>query len=389
MSELFARQAQPAAAPPSAQWVAPSATLGQILPAAAHAVGLPVGDPGDLRFPAARAAVVVLLDGLGDQLLQQRAGHAPHLRALRQQPTAQVLTTCAPSTTAAGISLLGTGHQGGATGMLGYSVRMVDGPLVSLLTFADSPIAPQDFQTVPTFAEHYLATTGQALPAIGLAHFAGSGLTEAALRGSAHHSGQTIAARVTEALRLISSGHRVVYLYIGEIDKAGHAHGWGSPPWLAALEEADQAIGRLLSDLPSHTLVTMTADHGMVNPDPAQRVWVEAEGLADGVAALGGEPRATHVYAEPGAAAQVAACWKETLGERAWVFTRAEAIAAGLFGPVHPANEAIIGDVVAFARDAVTIVDPRFHSAAFIELPGVHGSLTAAEMEIPLLTART
>lgn len=389
MSELFARQARPSSAPPSAQWVAPSATLGQILPAAAHAVGLPVGDPGDLRFPEARAAVVVLLDGLGDQLLQQRAGHAPHLRALRQQPTARVLTTCAPSTTAAGISLLGTGHQGGATGMLGYSVRMVGGPVVSLLTFADSPIAPQDFQTVPTFAERYLATTGQALPAIGLAHFAGSGLTEAALRGSAHHSGQTIAARVTEALRLVGCGHRVVYLYIGEIDKAGHAHGWGSEPWLVALEEADQAIGRLLSDLPPHTLVTMTADHGMLNPDPTQRVWVEAEGLADGVAALGGEPRATHVYAEPGADAQVAACWKETLGERAWVFTRAEAIAAGLFGPVHPANEAIIGDVVAFARDAVTIVDPRFHSAAFIELLGVHGSLTAAEMEIPLLTACT
>lgn len=389
MSELFARQGPRPPESSSAQWVAPSAALGQVLPAAAHAVGVPVGDPGEMRFAAARAAVVVLLDGLGDQLLRQRAGHAPHLRALHQQPTAQVLTTCAPSTTAAGISLLGTGQQGGATGMLGYSVRMAAGPVVSLLTFADSPVAPRDFQPVPTFAEHYLAATGHALPAIGLAHFAGSGLTEAALRGSAPYSGNTAAERVAEAVRLVRGGHRLVYLYIGEIDKAGHAHGWGSPPWLAALEEADAAVGRLLNELPLDTLVALTADHGMINPDPAERVWVEAEGLAAGVAALGGEPRATHVYAAPGAAADVAACWRETLGERAWVFTRAEAIAAGLFGPVSAANATIVGDVVAFARDKVTIVDPRFHSEAFIALPGVHGSLTAPEMEIPLLLART
>ncbi len=49
---------------------------------------------------------------------------------------------------------------------------------------------------------------------------------------------------------------------------------------------------------------------------------------------LAGEPRARYVHAAPGAAADVLATWRETLGDRAWVVGRDEAVAAGVFGPV-------------------------------------------------------
>ena len=51
---------------------------------------------------------------------------------------------------------------------------------------------------------------------------------------------------------------------------------------------------------------------------------------------LGGEPRARHVYAEQGAAADVLASWREIMGARAWVVSRDEAVAEGWFGPVGP-----------------------------------------------------
>jgi hypothetical protein len=107
--------------------------------------------------------------------------------------------------------------------------------------------------------------------------------------------------------------------------------------------------------------------------------------LRAGVAVLGGEPRARHVYAEPGAAADVLANWRAALGDTAWVVTRDEAIGADWFGPADSRVTARIGDVVAAATGSAAIVatvtEPR--ESALI---GMHGSLTASEQRVPLLT---
>ena len=78
--------------------------------------------------------------------------------------------------------------------------------------------------------------------------------------------------------------------------------------------------------------------------------------LREGVALLGGEPRARHLYAEPGAAGGVLAAWREVLGEKAAVLSRDQAIAAGWFGPVEPGVAARIGDVLAAAAGGTAIV---------------------------------
>ena len=100
---------------------------------------------------------------------------------------------------------------------------------------------------------------------------------------------------------------------------------------------------------------------------------------------LGGEPRARHVYAEPGAAEDVLAAWRNVLGDKALVVSREQAIDEGWFGPVSDRVRPRIGDVIAAARGEVCIVrtvkEPL--ESAFV---GVHGSLTPAEMLVPLLT---
>jgi hypothetical protein len=103
------------------------------------------------------------------------------------------------------------------------------------------------------------------------------------------------------------------------------------------------------------------------------------------VALLGGDARARHVYAEPGAAADVLAAWREVLGHRAWVVGRDEAIAEGWFGPVEPHLEPRIGDVVAAATatSAIVATQAEPQESALI---GMHGSLTVAEQAVPLLT---
>ena len=154
----------------------------------------------------------------------------------------------------------------------------------------------------------------------------------------------------------------------------------------------DRLAEHLASALPSGTVMYVTADHGMVDVGPEDKLDVDVDGpfaiLRDGVALLGGEARVRHVYARPGAADDVLATWREALGERAWVMSREEAIKDGLFGPVGtPVSDAMaarIGDVVAACVGTWAVIcskDEQLESS----LVGMHGSLTATEQLVPLL----
>jgi hypothetical protein len=113
----------------------------------------------------------------------------------------------------------------------------------------------------------------------------------------------------------------------------------------------------------------------------------EEPGLTDGVRLITGEPRARYVHTDRGAADDVLAAWRSVLGHRAWVVSRAEAIDSGVFGDVQEQLAGRIGDVVALARGswAFTDVATEPHNSM---LAAFHGSLTSAEVAVPLLAAR-
>jgi hypothetical protein len=88
-----------------------------------------------------------------------------------------------------------------------------------------------------------------------------------------------------------------------------------------------------------------------------------------------------------GAADDVLSGWRATLGDRAWVVSRDEAIGAGWFGPrVTDGVRTRIGDVVAAARGSAAMVR-RTVEPIESALVGHHGSLTTAEQRVPLLLA--
>lgn len=385
--------------------VAPSydtASLAAVLPAAVGAMGhdlttaiglTAAGCRTALGLPDADRVVVVLVDGLGIRNLAERGGHAPFLRGLLRERDEQAatLTSSFPSTTAAGLSIFGTGTAPGRTGMLGYTQRNPAtnrlGSLVQWLGLGD----PADVQREPTVFEALVATGAQ-VTAPGPRKFAGSGMSLAALRGPAHVAAETFEQRVdatVAALRRPGTSQRLVYLYQGDVDKTGHGHGWDSWQWGDALESTDRELARLLRSVPRDTLVLVTADHGQIRADLTTQWDVAADPqLRDGVALVGGEPRALHVYTDAGTdPADVARRWAERLGEHAVVLRREQAVAAGWFGPVAEHVLSAIGDVVVAMTGAATVVDSRVHSANARALPGVHGSLTPHEMLVPLLMA--
>ena len=171
--------------------------------------------------------------------------------------------------------------------------------------------------------------------------------------------------------------------------RTGHAYGIASDAWRYELAHVDKLAEQLATGLPEGSVFHVTADHGMVDVGADDRVDVDAiPALREGVALLGGEPRARHVYAEPGAAADVLATWRELLGDRVCVLSRDEAIAQGWFGEVAPEFEPRIGDVVAAPYGPTAVVATKTEPLESA-LVGMHGSLTQDEQLIPLLTLST
>jgi hypothetical protein len=354
-------------------------SLADLGPSVLAALGVP-GESGVLDLPPLPRACVLLVDGLGWELLRAHPGEAPFLSALAGGP----LTAGFPATTATSLSSLGTGRPPGGHGMFGYQVAIPgENRLLNCLRWADG-VDPLTWQPLPTVYDR-AARAGVATAHVASRMFTDSGLTRAIYRGARYVPADSLGALVAEAGRAVREGERsYVTVYHSELDSTGHLHGCGSDAWRHHLAFVDLLARRLAETMPLDAALYVTADHGMT--DPGARVDVDAEtALREGVALLGGEPRARHVYAEDGAVDDVLATWRERLAGKAWVMSREEAVEAGLFGPVRDGMTARVGDVLAIPYADVAIVASEAEPLES-SLIGMHGSLVAAEQLVPLLT---
>lgn len=366
-----------------------TATLSEVVPALLHAIGSPLDDgPSALVLPPARAAVLLLVDGLGHELLRTHTADAPVLAGLAD---AGPLTVGFPSTTPISLTSLGTGLPPGAHGTLGLRFR-VDGRLLDALGWSEGRrdlrevLVPEQVQPEPTALER-AAAAGVDVTVVSHREFRTSGLTRSGLRGGAYRGVGALGDLAAEILSGVDErvpGPRLVYGYHADLDQLGHVHGPGSTAWRWQLRQIDALAGMLLDALPAGTLFTVTGDHGMVTVDRVLDADRTPE-LQAGVAQLGGDPRARHVYTEPGAAGDVLAAWRAALGDDAAVVTREQAVADGWFGPVQDRLRDRIGDVVVALRGTAAVV--RSEAEPYLaSFPGQHGSFTAAEQLVPLLT---
>jgi hypothetical protein len=370
------------------------ATLADVLPGAATALGVPVerehlpADPLDLAtaLGGPRRVAVLLVDGLGADLLRANAHLAPALSSLAR-PVGDLSAPC-PSTTPVSLASLGTGLPPGSHGILGF-VTDVPGEDRTLnhVQWRDDP-DPDAWQARPTVFEQAVAA-GVPATAVGPFAYAGSGLTRAVYRGAEYPGAVSHGDLVAQALHSLAATPRaLVYGYLPELDLTGHVRGVDSAAWRAQLALIDRLVEQVLDGLPDDAALIVTADHGMLDVPADTRFDLDAEpALDEGVRVLAGEPRARYVHAEAGAEDDVLARWRELLGERAWVAGREEAVASGIFGPVDDAVAARIGDVVALARGTWAFTTPSREPGPS-RLAAFHGSLTATELAIPLLAAR-
>ena len=342
------------------------------------------GAPTDgnvLELPTAPRVVLLLVDGLGQRQLARNAADAPYLCSLTQR----TLTCGVPSTTATSLTSLGVGLPPGAHGVVGYTSRIPGTDrLLNALRWDDS-VDAEEWQPHPT-ALAAAARAGVATTVVNKRAFEGSGLTLASQRGAEFVAADSAGERLAAAARIAGADTpSLVYVYDSDLDATGHARGCRSEAWRHQLATVDAFAQRLREAIPSDAALLVTADHGMVDVDPHDRVDVDAEpDLREGVTLLGGEARFRHVYCRAGAVDDVAARWRARLGEQALVLTREEAVAEGWFGQVRHDVEPRLGDVVVACLGSVAVMSTeRFPFES--RLVGLHGSLTPEEMYVPLL----
>lgn len=357
-------------------------SLGDILPAVATALGVDVGfHDTSLVLPPAHRYVIFLVDGLGHRLVDAHADHAPYLHALLREPGVAGV----PSTTATSLTSLGTSLAPGEHGLVGFTSRIPGTEkLLNALLWDKQVVDPLEWQPHPSaFAR--LRSVGVSATVISKREFMDSGLTLSGFRGADFVEGDKIGERIAAAVAASSESPSVTYVYDGDLDWTGHRYGVDSPQWRAQLSAVDASVEQLRESLDPGVRLVVVADHGMIDCPAEARIDIdEHPELRSGVQLIGGEARFRHLYCSGRAVDDVLATWRGFLGDRAQVLARDEAIERGWFGGVAPQVRPRLGDVVVAARGETALISMTDFPYENM-LVGFHGSLTAVEMEIPIL----
>jgi hypothetical protein len=276
----------------------------------------------------------------------------------------------------------------GSHGMLGYTVRVPrsGGRLLNALKW-DERVDPENWQPVQTLFQR-ASLTGINVTHVAAKRYENSGFTRAVFRGAQYKGANLVNDLVSETRDALQKIPSFVYLYVNDLDSAGHNDGVGSEKWLSALAMIDQLTQNLMKEVPKGTRIWITSDHGMVNVQ--EKIIIGQDNpLLTGVSVLAGEPRARHIYLESeskNARDDAASLWNEFLKEKALVLTREDAITRGIFGEEVSQDAADrMGDVIAIARGGVVLLDPE-RADKEGAMVGHHGGDSQIESQVGLFT---
>ena len=363
-------------------------TFGRLTDVLASSLGAITGEDNRLGFAKASRVIAVLIDGLGAQNLKAAGGHAPFLN--QALAVGKPIACGFPSTTATSLTGFATGLWAGEHGIVGYKVfDRTNQVAANLLTGWGPEQNPLLWQPNQTVAEKSF-TSGVQPYFIGPKAYQESGFTQLTMRGAKYLPAKSIDDRIDQAIQVLSSNRddALIYLYIPELDQIAHASGSESTKWLAALEDVDAAVKKLVSALGKSDAVLLTADHGIVDVPKHGHVYLdEIDFNWQDVASVGGDPRVNYLYLhEPESAFSMKHTIQSAVGDSVSVFTRQEALAAKLFGAnVSDSSLERLPDLFVLATKKVAIYHRDYAPTKSLEMVGQHGALSPQEMAIPLL----
>ena len=333
--------------------------------------------------------VLLIIDGLGAGYVDAQPGF---LRAHKISELSSVF----PSTTASAITTFMTGQapqQHGLTGWFTYLKELgaVTAVLPGQLRGSREPLSERGIDIAALyghtpFFDHLTVPSTVLAPAwivdspYNVAH-----------SGQARRVGYTDLASMLGKLRecLQSAQRQYIYAYWPDFDRLSHQFGNGSAQVAQHYAELDSALERFSQTVVgTHTLLLITADHGFIDTRPERVINVHAHPVLEDCLSLPlcGEPRVAYCYVHPHKSRTFVDYVQEHFAQQLRLYESHDLLAQGAFGlgKAHPQLAQRIGDYTLIMQDNYVIKDWLVGEKPFFHY-GVHGGISAQEMQVPLM----
>lgn len=347
-------------------------------------------DQHDLDEP--EHLILLVLDGLGDHLLQRYANPDGPLIQYREGQLHSVF----PSTTSAAISTIMTARAPADHGILAWYIHLnqcrdIYTTLMGSYRNRSTQPLPQAhelFHSQPLFRlvrQHCQIVHPQDLISseFTLRHAANAKIT-----------GVQNLQQLFECLQqsVQQKGRSYTYAYWPSLDSIGHKSGAGSFHWLESLREIEHGLTTFIdnSDSKRYRLL-VTADHGMINVEDRITPFEDMKDLASCLETpLAGEPRSIFCNVKTEHLEQFDTLCTERYARQLRCVDTAKLFSTGLFGPRVDGTdvpESIIaraGNRVLLLKEKLAWTDTLAHESPAQSI-GVHGGLHSEEVEVPLI----
>lgn len=349
----------------------------------------PLAELAPATVSARRSVVLLIIDGLGLDYLRQTSPAGP----LANNLLCGLHGVC-PATTSAAITSFFTSLSPASHGLLGWFTpfeardevvlpllaRVRSGPGLST---ADLAVLYRSPPLAARLARDCHVVTAKRIAGSAYSRFHAGPAQVHGYRSLGGLFGQL------EHLVRADGPPRYVHAYWSELDHLAHEHGVAHRRTREHLRQIEAQLVQFLQRVAgSDTLLLVTADHGFIDTAPERSLLLnDYPALAKQLRLpLAGESRLAFVHAKPDHRFTLGTDLAEFLGDRAAVFSGEQFIANGFFGPgePHPALAQRVGDWVVAMADGWTLRDRLPGEKPFMPI-GVHGGLSAAERDVPLV----
>ena len=342
------------------------------------------GKPNPLTLPARQSYAVILVDGLGVANIKAAGGHAGFLN--QKLNHSKSLFSGFPTTTATSLASFATGKESGEHAFIGYRVydRTIS-KAINLLNDLGHEFPPRKYQDIQTISEQAVALQKNVVT-VGPGEYADSGFTHATMPAAKYLAAKTIEERFEIARSEIAKPGSLVYLYIPELDQLAHRFGTQSQTWLNTIETLDSTLLSFTKSLPRESGAILTADHGVIDVPQTSHVYLEGHESLEDILMIGGDPRVSFLYFEPGIDLVAKRQNIESeIGAQVDVVTVQDLVESGWYQPLSAASSRVAPDLVLLPKGNRVVYHRGFAKVKSLAMIGQHGGMSKAEWEVPLL----
>ena len=338
--------------------------------------------------------VIVLVDGMGMAALDDPA-YADLRGRVRME-----LDSVFPATTACAITTVATGLWPGRHGVPGWYAYLQERDLsVTVLPYTERNsgrgldrfgVELGDLWPEPSRFDEVTADMEMHMPKAYVRSTFNRYLS-GRCRARGYRSLRQAARRIRRrSRRLQRRGRRAVtFWYIPHYDTLCHDRGVASPQARGILQDLQRMLLELAAALPDGARIALTADHGLIDLSPDQKVAIfDGDPLLDCLRAVpSGEGRTPHFHVRPGRGPELVERLADRCGARMAVLSLDETEELRLFGPEPLSDQARrrFGDYVGVTLEPLSVAYYRSEDSLGLKNVGIHGGMSPDEVRVPLV----